>query len=79
MAHTAESLAEATVIRGLLESVGIQSPRAVQSDPFALPAVPEGVHEVEVYVLESQLAHARRVIAEYLKSNARGAAADSKD
>jgi len=77
VAHTAESLAEATVIRGLLESAGIQSPRAVQSDPFTLPAVPEGVHEVEVYVLESQVGHARRVISEYLKGNARGAAVGS--
>jgi Putative prokaryotic signal transducing protein len=79
VAHTAESLAEAAVIRGLLESAGIQSPRGVQSDPFVLPNVPEGVHEVEIYVLESQVDHARRLIAKYLKSNERGSAAHSKE
>ena len=79
VAHVAESLAEATVIRGLLESEGIQSPRDVQSDPFMLPATPEGVHEVEVYVLASDLVGARRVIADYLKSNSRGAAADFEE
>jgi len=67
------------VIRGLLESAGIQSPRAVQTDPFVLPAAPEGIHEVEVYVLESQADHARRLIEKYLKSNARGGATDSRE
>jgi hypothetical protein len=69
IAHTAGTAAEAMVIRGLLESAGIQSPGSVSTDPFPLREPPEGTHGVEIFVLESQAEHARRVIEEYLKSN----------
>jgi len=73
VAHTAGTSAEAMVIRGLLESAGIRSPGSVTMDPFPLREPPEGTHGTEILVLESQAEHARHIIAEYLKSNARGA------
>jgi hypothetical protein len=72
VAHTAGTAAEAMVIRGLLQSVGIRSPKSGSSDlfPFALPGAAEGVHSIEVWVLESQADEARRIIEEYLKGSA---------
>jgi hypothetical protein len=69
VAHTAGTAAEAMVIRGLLESAGIRSPGSVSTDPFPLREPPEGTHGVEIFVLESQADHARRIIEEYLKGN----------
>ena len=69
VAHTAGTAAEAMVIRGLLESAGIHSPGSVSTDPFPLNEPPEGSHGAEVYVRESQLQEAQRVIAEFAKSN----------
>lgn len=69
VAYTADTSAEAMVIRGLLESAGIHSPGSVSSDPFPLNEPPEGSHGVEIYVRESQAGEARRLIAEYGKSN----------
>ena len=65
--HTAGTLAEAMVIRGLLESEEVRSPGSVSTDPFPLREPPEGSHGVEIYVLESQAEKARRIIAEHLK------------
>ncbi|MFY9804093.1 MAG: hypothetical protein WA211_05995 [Candidatus Acidiferrales bacterium] len=70
VAHTAESSTEAMVIRSLLESAGIASPGSVSSDPFPIPENPEGPHNLEIQVLESQADEARKVIAEYLAGNA---------
>lgn len=75
--HTAGTATEAMVIRGLLESKGIQSPGSVSSDPFPLRTAPEGMHGGEIYVLESQAREAERIIAEYLKGNE--SASDSKE
>jgi Putative prokaryotic signal transducing protein len=72
--HTAGTIAEAMVIRGLLETAGIRSPGSVTTDPFPMREPPEGTHGTEILVLESQVEHARRIIAEYLKGNVRGAA-----
>jgi len=77
LAHTAGTSGEALVIRGLLESSGIDSPGSVSSDPFPLREPPEGMHGAEIYVLESQVDDARRIIREYLEGNA--SAADSDD
>ena len=44
IAHVAENATEALVIRGLLESAGIQSPGSVSTDPFPIPENPEGPH-----------------------------------
>jgi Putative prokaryotic signal transducing protein len=69
IAHVAENATEALVIRGLLESAGIQSPGSVSTDPFPIPENPEGPHNVEIFVLESQADEARKIIAEYQASN----------
>ena len=75
IAHTAENVSEAMVIRGLLESAGIHSPGSASSDPFPLNEPPEGSHGTEIFVRESQAAEAQQIIAQYAKGNA--AAADS--
>jgi hypothetical protein len=67
--HIAGTLAEAMVIRGLLESANVQSPGSVTSDPFPLREPPEGMSGVEIVALESQADEARRIIAEYLQGN----------
>jgi hypothetical protein len=69
IAHVAENATEALVIRGLLQSAGIQSPGSVSTDPFPIPENPEGPHNVEIFVLESQADEARKIIAEYQASN----------
>jgi putative signal transducing protein len=65
VAYTAQSQAEAMVIRGLLQSNGILSPDPVAADPFPMNEPPEGTRGTEVYVLESQAEEARRIIREY--------------
>jgi hypothetical protein len=70
VAHLAENTTEAMVIRGLLQSAGIDSPGSVSSDPFPIPENPEGPHGTEIFVLESQVQKARKVIEEYTKSDA---------
>jgi hypothetical protein len=69
IAHVADNATEALVIRGLLESKGIRSPGSVSTDPFPIPENPEGPHNVEIFVLESQAEEARKVIAEYQSAN----------
>jgi hypothetical protein len=77
--HTAGTLAEAMVIRSLLESEGIRSPGSVSTDPFPLREPPEGTHGVEIYALESQAEKARRIIAEHLKRKASGCDPETED
>ncbi|MHB8753616.1 MAG: putative signal transducing protein [Candidatus Acidiferrales bacterium] len=68
--HSAGSATEAMVIRGLLESAGISAPGSSSTtDPFPMGDPVEGSHGSDVIVLESQADEARRIIAEYLKSN----------
>jgi hypothetical protein len=67
IAHVAENATEALVIRGLLQSAGIQSPGSVSTVP--IPENPEGPHNVEIFVLESQADEARKIIAEYQSAN----------
>jgi hypothetical protein len=69
VAHVADNATEAMVIRGLLQSAGIDSPGSVSSDPFPIPENPEGPHGTEIFVLESQVEAARKVIEEYTKSD----------
>ena len=69
VAHVADNVTEAMVIRGLLQSAGIDSPGSVSSDPFPIPENPEGPHGTEIFVLESQVEEARKVIEEYTKSD----------
>jgi len=53
------------VIRGLLESAGIESPPPTSMDPFPLREPPKGTHGVEILVLASQADDARSIIADY--------------
>jgi hypothetical protein len=67
--HTAGSAVEAVVIRGLLESAGIESTGLVTSDPFPMSEPGDAFHGSDVIVLESQADKAKRIIADYLRSN----------
>lgn len=67
--HSAGSNTEAMVIRGLLESAGISSPGSSTTDPFPMAEPGDDYHGSDVVVLESQADKARKIIAEYLKSN----------
>jgi len=73
--HTAATTAEAMVIRGLLESAGIDSPGSATSDPFPMNEAPD-MHGVEIYARESQADEARSVISEFAKGNAATAGSD---
>jgi hypothetical protein len=77
--HTAGSIAEAMVIRGLLFSAGILSPGSVSTDPFPMREPPEGTHGTEIVVLESHAGEARRIISEYLRDNAEPEDSDEKE
>jgi len=77
--HTAGSMAEAMVIRGLLQSAGIASPGSVSTDPFPLREPPEGTHGTEIIVLESHADEARRLIEEYLRDNKDAESEDSDE
>ena len=77
--HTAGSATEAIVVRGLLESAGIMVAGSVAADPFPMREPPEGFGGAEILVPESQAHEARRIIAEYLTSNASAAPDDSEE
>ncbi len=64
--HQAGTWTEAMVIRGLLESAGIESPASTSTDPFPMREPPKGTHGVEILVLSSQADDARRIITDYL-------------
>ncbi len=64
--HQAGTWTEAMVIRGLLESAGIESPASTSTDPFPMREPPKGTHGVEILVLSSQADDARGIIADYL-------------
>jgi hypothetical protein len=70
--HTAGTTSEAMVIRGLLQSAGIDSPGSVSTDPFPLRDVPEGTHGVEIVVRESDEKAARGLIDAHFKGDGRG-------
>lgn len=67
--HTAGSATEAMVIRGLLQSAGIESLDSATGDPFPMGEAGDAFHDSDVIVLQSQADEARKVIAEYLRSN----------
>lgn len=67
--HTAGSATEAMVIRGLLQSAGIESLDSSIGDPFPMGEAGDAFHDSDVIVLQSQADEARKVIAEYLRSN----------
>ena len=67
--HVAATSSEAMVIRSLLESAGVASPDRAPHDPFPLREPPKGMPGVEIFVLSSQADEARRIIADYLRSD----------
>ena len=64
----ATTTAEALVVRGLLQSAGIDSPDFDAADPFPMKEPPEGVHGTEVWARESQAEDAARIIQSAAKS-----------
>ena len=67
--HTAGSSVEAVVIRGLLQSAGIEPAGLVTSDPFPMSEPGDAFHGSDIIVLESQADTAKQIIADYLRSN----------
>ena len=67
--HTAESEAEALVIRSLLEANGIHSPGPELVNPLLLKDVGMGLQAHEIYVPEAQAEAARAVINGYFEGN----------
>jgi hypothetical protein len=61
--YTAGSWIEAVVVRGLLESAGIESPALGDGN---LPDLSPIFTGIEIYTLESQAAQARQLIADHL-------------
>ncbi len=66
--HRADSWVEAVVIRGLLESAGIDSPSLTHTDPYPFSNPPADFPGAEILVRESQAEDARHIIAEYMSS-----------
>lgn len=64
--HRADSWTEAVVIRGLLQSAGIESPSLTHTDPYPFSNPPADFPGAEILVRESQAEEARRIIAEYM-------------
>ncbi len=61
----APTVSEALVVRGLLKSAGIHAPDFETAEPFPMHEPPEGWHDAEVWVPESQAEDARRILAAY--------------
>jgi hypothetical protein len=75
--HTARSLTEAMVVRGLLEGAGIASPELGGGSASPWPGAVSILHpargvEIPIYAIESQAGRARELIAEYLAEVERG-------
>jgi hypothetical protein len=64
-----ETLEEAAIVRGLLQSAGIESPLPTFTDPFPLPAYSEITHGTEVLVRVSQADDARQILKTYAESS----------
>jgi hypothetical protein len=60
-----ETPEEAVILRGLLQSGGIDSPSPTFSDPFPLPTHSEITHGTEILVRISQVEAAREILASY--------------
>ncbi len=66
--HRATTSTEAMIIRGLLESAGLQVPDFSPGEPFPMHTPPAGMTDGDIAVLASQADDARRIIADYLSS-----------
>lgn len=69
MIHRAANSAEATVLRGVLQSAGIKSPSDTFTDPFPMQEPPAGFTGTEIHVLESQRADAQKIIDDYYRED----------
>lgn len=69
--HRARTLAEAVILRGLLESAGIASPATSAADPYPLRLSPRGFAGSDIQVLESLADEAREILADYFASAGR--------
>ncbi len=63
--YEAETPEEAIILRGLLQSAGIESPGTTFSDPFPLPTHSEITRGTEVLVRASQVEAARKILDSY--------------
>lgn len=72
--HRADTLTEAVVIRGLLESAGIDSPSLTRTDPYPFSNPPAEFPGAEILVREADVEEARRIIGEYLSAGESDAA-----
>ena len=86
--HTARSLTEAMVVRGLLESAGIASPELGGGGSSPWPGAVSILHptrgiQIQIYAIASQAGRARELIAAYLaeaeQEAERGAEQDPSD
>jgi hypothetical protein len=66
--HRARTLAEAVILRGLLESAGIASPAPMSADQFPMRLSPKGLSGSDIQVLASQADDARAILADYYAS-----------
>lgn len=66
--HRADSWVQAMVIRGLLQSAGIDSPSLTRNEPYPFSNPPANFPGAEILVRESQVEEARNIIAEYISS-----------
>ena len=73
--YDAPTITEATVVRSLLNSAGIFSPDFESAEPFPLHDPPQGWHDAEIWVPESQAEEARQLI----KEASRGGDAESSE
>jgi hypothetical protein len=67
--HRAANSAEATVLRGVLQSAGIKSPADSFTDPFPMQEPPAGFTGTEILVLDSQKADAQKIIDDYYRED----------
>lgn len=67
--HAVQGLAEADVIQGMLESIGIQSMTRGHSVLSVHPFTVDGMGEVRILVAEPDAERARQEIARYLEEN----------
>ena len=72
----APTITEAAVVRSLLDSAGIFSPDFESAEPFVLHDPPQGWHDSEVWVPESQAAEARKLIND---ARTNGASSDTTE
>jgi Putative prokaryotic signal transducing protein len=67
--HRAANAAEASILRGVLQSAGIKSPSDTYTDPFPMQEPPAGFTGTEILVLSSQESDARKIVDDYYRED----------